>query len=226
MALIELQSVSKIYRMGADLIAALDGISLCIEEGEFVAILGPSGSGKSTLMHIMGFLDRPTAGTIRFDGAELSRISPSRRAAIRSEKIGFVFQVFNLLPRLNIMHNVSLPLSYLRGFRGNAREQARAALEQVGLGDRLRHRPAELSGGQRQRVAIARALVNEPRLILADEPTGNLDSGTARNILELFTNLNRCGRTVVLVTHDPQVAAYARRRIHTLDGKIVKDERE
>jgi ABC-type lipoprotein export system ATPase subunit len=223
LALIEFRQVSKVYPMGDEAVAALSGIDLDIDTGEFAAILGPSGSGKSTLMHLMGFLDSPTGGVIRFDGLDSSRIGAAARAAIRSERVGFVFQAFNLLPRLNILHNVMLPISYHRHLRGSGRERARAALEQVGLGGRTRHRPTELSGGERQRVAIARALVNQPRLILADEPTGNLDSGTAQNILGLLAELHRAGRTIVLVTHDAQVASYAARRIHMLDGRIVKD---
>ncbi|MFH0879698.1 MAG: ABC transporter ATP-binding protein [Lentisphaerota bacterium] len=223
MALIELQKIIKTYPMGVETVRALDGIDLRVEEGEFLAILGPSGSGKSTLMHILGFLDNPTSGTIHFDGKESASYSAAQRAGLRSEKIGFVFQIFNLLPRLNVYHNVILPLSYHHHIRGDTRVRALKALQQVGLEHRIRHRPSQLSGGQRQRVAIARALINEPRLILADEPTGNLDSGTAQNILGLFSELNRQGRTIVLVTHDAQVAAFARRQIHMLDGRIVKD---
>ncbi len=225
MPLIELEKIVKTFPMGVEQVNALNGIDLTVEEGEFLAILGPSGSGKSTLMHILGFLDNPTAGRIQFDGQDSTTFSPTQRARMRSEKIGFVFQGFNLLPRLNVYHNVILPLSYHRGHLDSPRQRALQALEQVGLSPRLRHRPSQLSGGQRQRVAIARALINEPRLILADEPTGNLDSNTAQNILELFARLNRKGRTIVLVTHDAQVAAHARRQIHMLDGRIIQDER-
>lgn len=221
----ELQQVVKHYRVGSETIRALDGVDLAIEEGEFLAILGPSGSGKSTLMHILGFLDRPTSGEILFEGRPSARTTAAQRAGIRSDKIGFVFQAFNLLPMVNVYHNVLLPLSYNHRIRGHFKERAHQALQQVGLAERWRHRPTQLSGGQRQRVAIARALINDPRILLADEPTGNLDSGTAQSILELFRTLNRQGRTVVLVTHDIQVAACTQRQIHMLDGHVVKDVR-
>lgn len=223
MALIECHGLAKVYAVGGSSVHALDGLDLRIDEGEFVAILGPSGSGKSTLMHILGFLDHPSAGRLLLDGSELSRTSERQRARIRSEKIGFIFQAFNLLPRLNVLENTLLPLSYHVRHRTDGRGRAMQALAQVGLTDRIKHRPAQLSGGQRQRVAVARALVNDPRLILADEPTGNLDSATARQLLAVFAELHLEGRTILLVTHDEHVAAYASRRIHMLDGRIVQD---
>lgn len=225
MAMLEFRRVSKHYRLGGNTVHALDEVDLSIDEGEFVAIVGPSGSGKSTLMHLLGFLDSPTSGTILFDGMEVARIGVNRRATIRGEKIGFVFQSFNLLPRLTVLQNILLPLSYNRTPQPDARHRVWDILDQVGMRDRARHRPNELSGGQRQRVAIARALMNEPRILLADEPTGNLDSQTAKSIIELFTSLNAQGRTVVLVTHDPTVAASSRRQLHVLDGKIVREVR-
>ena len=222
MSLIECEQLSKVYEMGADRVCALDTVDLKIEEGDFLAILGPSGSGKSTLMHLIGFLDRPSSGRILFDGQDFSKTTEAQRAAVRSERIGFVFQAFNLLPRLNLLQNTMLPLSYRRNHKVTSRKQAMDALDLVGLSDRIRHRPSELSGGQRQRAAIARALVNEPRLILADEPTGNLDSKTSKTLLEAFKELNRSGRTLVLVTHDSNVAAKASRTIEVLDGKIFE----
>lgn len=207
--------------MGANVVKALDDVSLRIEEGEFVAVRGPSGSGKSTLMHLLGFLDSPTGGDILLDGQNLAAVTPRERAVIRCRKIGFVFQSFNLLPRLTVLQNVLLPVSYLRAARPGAREAALASLAQVGMAERAHHRPNQLSGGQRQRVAIARALMNEPRILLADEPTGNLDSQTARTIMDLFASLNAAGRTVILVTHDSQLAGQCKREIAVLDGKIV-----
>jgi ABC-type lipoprotein export system ATPase subunit len=224
MSLIEFQSVRKTYRMGTSTVHALDGIDFTINAGEFVSILGPSGSGKSTLMHLLGFLDTPTSGKILFDGGDVSKISGRARATIRAQRIGFVFQAFNLLPRLSVLQNVLLPLAYARG-AGPVREAAKhkiwEVLDAVGMRDRAHHRPSELSGGQRQRVAIARALINEPRLILADEPTGNLDTQRAANIMELFASLNREGKTVVVVTHDPEVARCTHRSIRVRDGKIA-----
>ena len=223
MPLLKLENIRKTYLMGRETVRALDDVSLGIAEGDFIAILGPSGSGKSTLMHLLGFLDRPTSGALWLDGRDYGAAGPAQRAAVRGEKIGFVFQAFNLLPRLTVLENVLLPLSYRRTPRRAARAAAEEALAQVGLSERLRHRPSELSGGQRQRVAIARALVNAPRLILADEPTGNLDSHTAAQVLELFAALHRQGRTIILVTHDPKIAAHARRQIHMLDGRVERD---
>ena len=225
MALIEFHDVRKSYRMGGNTVHALAGVDLAIDSGEFVAVLGPSGSGKSTLMHLLGFLDQPTTGRIAFDGRDVSRLSPRQRATLRAERIGFVFQAFNLLPRLTVMQNVMLPLAYLREGRVDrsvGRARAMAVLESVGLAERAGHKPNELSGGQRQRVAIARSLVNEPRLILADEPTGNLDTVMAGNIMGLFADLNRQGRTVVVVTHDLEIAKQTKRAIRVRDGLIVR----
>jgi len=221
MALAELKQVRKIYRVAGEEVRALDGVDVRIEEGEFVAIVGPSGSGKSTLMHLLGCLDTPTSGSIRLEGIELSNAGSNQLADIRSRNIGFVFQTFNLLPRLSVLQNVELPMIYSGFSSGRRREAARRALEQVGIENRARHAPTQLSGGQSQRAAIARALVNDPKLILADEPTGNLDSHTGETILELFRDLNRKGRTVVIVTHDPKIAAQTRRQIEIRDGKIV-----
>jgi ABC-type lipoprotein export system ATPase subunit len=222
---LEMKQVKKHYRMGGSLVHALDGVDLSIMSGDFVAIVGPSGSGKSTLMHLLGFLDQPTSGEILFEGRDVSRITPNERARIRSEKIGFVFQSFNLLPRLSVKQNVLLPHYYRKSPDPGAKQRAIEALATVGMSDRQDHRPNQLSGGQRQRVAIARALTNNPSLILADEPTGNLDSNTAGAILDLFTGLNEKGRTVVIVTHDPNVARRTRRQVHVSDGKILSDER-
>jgi len=221
MALVELRNVSKIYRLGEEEIRALDDVSLDIEAGEFISIIGPSGSGKSTLMHILGCLDSPSKGTIKLDGTMIEGASPRELAAIRNRKIGFVFQFFNLLPKLNVAQNVELPMIY-SGIPGKERRQrAMAALEAVDLGNRAKHRPSQLSGGQQQRVAIARALVNSPRIIFADEPTGNLDSHTGEAILQLFRRLSQEGRTIILVTHDPEIAAVTPRRIEIRDGKIA-----
>ena len=221
MPLVELRNVSKIYRLGDEEIRALDDVTLDIAEGEFISIIGPSGSGKSTLMHILGCLDSPTKGTIRLDGTMIQNASPRELAAIRNRKIGFVFQFFNLLPKLNVVQNVELPMIY-SGISGKERRQrALAALEAVDLANRAKHRPSQLSGGQQQRAAIARALVNNPRIIFADEPTGNLDSHTGDAILTLFRKLRQEGRTIVLVTHDPEIAAVTPRRIEIRDGRIA-----
>jgi ABC-type lipoprotein export system ATPase subunit len=222
MSLVQFEEVSKVYEVGNVAVRALDRVHLKIEEGEFVAVVGPSGSGKSTLMHLLGFLDQPTSGKITFDGKDISAISPNERATIRSQKIGFVFQAFNLLPRISVLGNTLLPLSYSRAAQRGASNRATEILEQVGMKERANHRPNQLSGGEKQRVAIARALINEPRMILADEPTGNLDSQTAKTIMELFTSLNKQGRTVVIVTHDSDVADYTQRRIRVLDGKVIR----
>ncbi|MGD0539023.1 MAG: ABC transporter ATP-binding protein [Verrucomicrobiota bacterium] len=221
MALVELRSVSKVYHLGGEEIRALDGVTLDIEEGEFISIIGPSGSGKSTLMHILGCLDSPSHGTIKLDGVMIQDASPRQLAAIRNRKIGFVFQFFNLLPKLNVVQNVELPMIY-SGVSGRERRQrAQQSLEAVELANRSKHRPSQLSGGQQQRVAIARALVNSPRIIFADEPTGNLDSHTGEAILALFRKLSAEGRTIVLVTHDPEIAAVTPRRIEIRDGRIA-----
>ena len=221
MALIELANVSKTYQLGDSLVHALVDASLQIDAGEFCAIIGPSGSGKSTLMHILGCLDTPTSGTVTIDGVVVTAASADDLPLIRNRKIGFVFQAFNLLPKLTVLQNVELPLIYAGRPAAERHRRARAALEAVGLGDRLHHRPGQLSGGQTQRAAIARALVNEPRIILADEPTGNLDTQNGRQILNLFHDLHRQGRTIAIVTHDPAIAAVAGRRIEIRDGRIV-----
>lgn len=221
MALVELRNVSKIYRVAGEEVRALDGVNLDIFEGEFISIIGPSGSGKSTLMHLLGCLDTPTHGTMLLDGIDVSRASSHRLAELRNAKIGFVFQSFNLLPRLSVLQNVELPMMYAGTGRRLRRIKAENALQQVDLAHRARHRPSQLSGGQSQRVAIARAIVNDPRIIFADEPTGNLDSQTGENVLEIFRDLSRKGRTIVMVTHDPKIAAQTTRKIEIRDGKIV-----
>lgn len=226
MALLELRDVTRLYRLGQEVIRALDGVTTDIQAGEYVAIVGPSGSGKSTLMHLLGCLDLPSSGSIILDGVDVSRASADKLSRVRNQKIGFVFQNFNLLPKLSVQENVELPLVYAGCPGRERRQRALHALEAVGLQDRLRHRPAELSGGQSQRVAIARALINQPKLILADEPTGALDSATGDAILTLFRELNCQGHTIILVTHDPKVAGQAARRLHILDGKIERDQRE
>ena len=222
MALVELRNVSKIYHLGGEEIRALDDLSLDIDGGEFISIIGPSGSGKSTLMHILGCLDTPTRGTLKLDGTEIQNASKRELARIRNEKIGFVFQFFNLLPKLNVMQNVELPMIYSGASSRERRERAMDALKLVGLENRSQHRPMQLSGGQQQRVAIARALVNSPKIIFADEPTGNLDSHTGEAILTLFRKLSEEGRTIALVTHDPEIAAVTPRRIEIRDGKVAK----
>lgn len=220
---IRTRNLKKDYVLGAETIHAVRGIDLEVERGEFVAVMGPSGSGKSTLMNLIGCLDTATEGEYWLNGQSVSELSDDELARIRNREIGFVFQTFNLLPRATALHNVELPLIYAGvGARDRVR-RAKQKLEQVGLGERLHHRPSELSGGQRQRVAIARALVNEPALLLADEPTGNLDSETSREILELLRQLNGEGQTILLVTHERDIAAYARRQVHLRDGRIERD---
>lgn len=219
MAVIEIENVKKIYMMGETVVAALRGVTLQIEKGEMVSIMGPSGSGKSTLMNILGCLDQPTEGTYRLDGVDVHNMDDDDLATIRNKKIGFVFQSFNLLPRTTALDQVELPMVYAGA--PDRRKRALDALAQVGLGDRVHHRPNELSGGQQQRVAIARSLVNNPAIILADEPTGNLDSVSGEEIMNIFKRLNQeQGMTVVLVTHDPDVAANGARTIHVKDGRV------
>ena len=221
--MIEIEKVYKIYSMGDSEVHALDGLSLTINEGEWVAIVGPSGSGKSTLMNVIGCLDQPTSGSYRLDGIEVAKMNDKALAGVRNRKIGFIFQTFNLLSRTSALANVELPLVYAGA--PDRRKRAVAALERVGLGDRVHHRPNELSGGQQQRVAIARALIADPAIILADEPTGNLDSKSGAEIMELFHQMHKVqGLTIVMVTHDPDIAAQCERVIHIRDGKILSDE--
>ena len=218
-----IRNMTKVYQMGVHQVRALNGVSLEIYEGEFVSIMGPSGSGKSTLMNMLGALDQPTTGDYLLDGTDVSQLSDNELADIRNLKIGFVFQNFNLLSRTPALQQVELPLIY--SGKGQRRQRARAALEQVGLGDRIDHKPSELSGGQQQRVAIARALVNEPAIILADEPTGNLDSTSGTEVMQIFQQLNdEQSITVIFVTHDPWIARHTRRVIGLADGKVVRDE--
>ena len=220
-AVISLSHIGKVYRMGDTQVAALTDVNLNVRRGEFMAVVGPSGSGKSTLMHIMGCLDRPSAGTYRLDGRSVETLREDELALVRGRKIGFVFQGFHLLPRLTALENVELPLR-IAGVSGRERrERAAAALSRVGLDARMRHRPSQLSGGQQQRVAIARALAADPPVLLADEPTGNLDSRASREVMDLLCALNAQGRTVVLITHDPAVAARAGRRVQVTDGRIT-----
>ena len=223
MALIEARELTKVYTMGDQTVHALRGVSLDIEEGEFVAIMGASGSGKSTLMNILGCLDLPTEGQYRLANESVESMGSDQLASIRNRRIGFVFQQFNLLPRTSALENVELPMVYGAIKAAERQARAKASLAKVGLAERMMHTPAELSGGQQQRVAIARALVNQPQLILADEPTGALDSQTSEDIMHLLTDLNRQGMTVVLVTHEADIAAWARRKIVFKDGHIVQD---
>ncbi len=221
MPLIETRGLTKLYRMGDSVVRALDGVDLSIDHGEFIAITGPSGSGKSTMMHLLGCLDRPTAGTYLFDGQDVSNFSDARLAEIRNRQIGFVFQTFNLINRTTAAENVAVPLFYAR--KTALQQPAGRALERVGLSARATHLPSELSGGERQRVAIARAIVNDPLLLMADEPTGNLDSRTGAQIMRIFRELNDQGVTIVMVTHEPEIAEQARRIVQMRDGKIVSD---
>ena len=222
MALVEVRNISKIYHLGGEEIRALDDVSLDIELGEFISIIGPSGSGKSTLMHILGCLDSPSKGSFTLDGTAIQGASGAQLARIRNQKIGFVFQFFNLLPKLNVLQNVELPMIYSGVSARERRDRAMTALKLVNLENRTKHRPMQLSGGQQQRVAIARALVNDPKIIFADEPTGNLDSVTGEAILALFEDLSKQRRTIALVTHDPEIASRTPRRIEIRDGKISK----
>jgi putative ABC transport system ATP-binding protein len=223
--LIEIQDVHKVYDMGDDKVRALDGVSLVIQEGEYVAIMGPSGSGKSTLMNLIGCLDTPTSGSYKLKGTEVAGMTDDELAAIRNGEIGFIFQTFNLLPRSDAVQNVELPLVYAGVTRRERRERAQDALKAVGLGDRMHHRPNEMSGGQRQRVAVARALVNRPSILMADEPTGNLDSKTGEEIMNLMDQLHAQGRTIILVTHEEDLALRAARVVRLRDGKIMSDVR-
>ncbi|MFO8008127.1 MAG: ABC transporter ATP-binding protein [Candidatus Brocadiia bacterium] len=221
--LIELQDVERVYKMGVERIHALDGVSLQVDENEYVAVMGPSGSGKSTFMNVLGCLDRPTAGVYYLDGTNTTKMGAGALARVRNRRVGVVFQSFELLPRLNAARNVALPLIYAGAGWWGRRKRSRAVLERVGLADRAGHRPNQLSGGEKQRVAIARALVNNPAILLADEPTGNLDSTTSAGILALFDELHRDGQTVIMVTHEANVATHARRIVRLKDGRIYSD---
>jgi putative ABC transport system ATP-binding protein len=223
-ALISLDGVYKTYTMGEVEVRALDGVSFAINRGEFVSVMGPSGSGKSTCMNLIGCLDRPSAGEIRIDGVDTSQMDEAEMAVLRNRTVGFVFQQYHLIPHMSILENVMLPLRYQGLPPRERRDHAREILGRVGLGDRLFHRPHELSGGQKQRTAIARAMVTQPSLILADEPTGALDSETGRSVIDLFLEINRGGTTIIIVTHDSDIGNIARRRIHIRDGKITEDQ--
>jgi putative ABC transport system ATP-binding protein len=224
MPIIDLRDIQKVYTMGEEKVHALNGVTLGIERGEYVAIMGSSGSGKSTLMNLLGCLDTPSSGSYHLNGVAVEELDDTELAGIRNKEIGFVFQSFHLLPRTSALQNVELPLIYAGAPRAERRERARRALQRVGLGDRMGHQPNELSGGQRQRVAIARALVNDPSILLADEPTGNLDSATSSEIMDLFDELHQGGNTVILVTHEPEVAAHAWRQVQLRDGKVLSDQ--
>ncbi len=224
MPLIDLRDIRKVYDMGAEKVYALNGVDMSVEKGEYVAIMGSSGSGKSTLMNLLGCLDTPTSGSYVLNGVAVQELDDSELAGIRNKEIGFVFQTFNLLARTDALHNVELPLIYAGLSRSERRDRARKALEKVGLGQRMHHQPNELSGGQRQRVAIARALVNSPSILLADEPTGNLDTATSEEIMALFDELHQAGNTVVLVTHEADIAEHAWRRVTLRDGKVISDQ--
>ena len=224
--LIEMHDLTRVYQLGPQEIYALRGVTLTIEPGEYVAIMGPSGSGKSTLMNLIGCLDTPSKGSYLLNGKQVSQMNDNELARIRNEEIGFVFQTFNLLPRASALHNVELPLVYAGVGSKERIERAKVALEKVELTSRMTHKPNELSGGQRQRVAIARALVNNPSILLADEPTGNLDSKTGAEIMQVFERLHQAGNTIVLVTHEADIAAFAKRAIHVRDGQVEKDVRQ
>lgn len=224
MPIIELKNVYKKYATGQNEVAAVKGVSVKVEKGELVAIMGPSGSGKSTLMHIIGLLDRPTSGKLFIDGKEVDMKMPdSALAKLRSERIGFVFQQFNLLTKISALANVLMPTSYRKTGRTSAEKRAKELLTEVGLSSRIKHKPTELSGGEMQRVAIARALINDPDIVLADEPTGNLDSKSGQEIMKVLTDLNKKGKTIILITHDPRIAKMAKRTIHIFDGKVQKE---
>jgi len=225
---VDAKDLTKIYKMGSSEVRALDGIDVQVGNREYVAIMGPSGSGKSTLMNMIGCLDKPTSGQLLLDGTEIGKLKDKQLARFRGELIGFVFQTFNLIPRVSALANVMLPMSFVKTIsKSERKEHAVEILDKVGLGNRITHMPNELSGGERQRVAIARALVNDPKILLADEPTGNLDSKTGASILDLFDELRSEGRTIVMVTHDRTVADRAERKIHMMDGKIItQDQRE
>ena len=225
MALIEIRGLERVYHMGAEEVRALAGVDLDVERGEYLAIMGPSGSGKSTLMNLIGCLDSPSKGSYRLNGREVAGLSDPELAAVRNKEIGFVFQTFNLLPRATALHNVELPLVYAGVSSAERKRRAAEALDKVQLGDRMQHKPNELSGGQRQRVAIARALVNNPSILLADEPTGNLDSTTSAEIMKVFQSLADLGQTVIMVTHEADIAAHARRVVVLRDGVIHSDDR-
>jgi len=223
--LIEIKDLKKIYNLGDIEVPALSGINIGIDKNEYIAIMGPSGSGKSTMMNIIGCLDVPTEGEYHLNNQDVSKLSDDELAVIRNKEIGFVFQTFNLLPRADALHNVELPMIYSGINRAQRRQMAMDALERVGLGDRIHHKPNELSGGQRQRVAIARALVNNPSIILADEPTGNLDSKTGEEIMEIFEQLHEAGNTIILITHEEYIANHSNRAIRLLDGMVLSDQR-
>jgi len=223
--MISISNLRKVYQMGEVEVRALDGVNLAVEAGEYVAVMGPSGSGKSTLMNLIGCLDTPTSGKYILNEQPVSDLDDNELALIRNREIGFVFQTFNLLARATALSNVELPLIYARISAGTRRRRAREALEKVGLGDRVKHQPNELSGGQRQRVALARALVNDPSILLADEPTGNLDSRTSAEMMDLFDELNAAGNTIIVVTHEEDIAAHAKRIVRLLDGRVLSDEK-
>jgi putative ABC transport system ATP-binding protein len=226
MPLIETHNLARLYQLGGETVTALGGVSVSVDEGDFVAVMGPSGSGKSTFMNVIGCLDKPTSGTYSLDGEVISSLNGDALAAVRNRKIGFVFQQFHLLDRLDALANVELPMIYAETDRQSRKDKAVVALKRVGLGERIHHRPTQLSGGQQQRVAVARALVNNPKMLLADEPTGALDSRTSVELMALFQELNRDGTTVVIVTHEPDIAAYANRLIRFRDGHVLSDKRQ
>jgi putative ABC transport system ATP-binding protein len=224
MAIVAIENLCKSYRLGTTELSVLRGLSLSVEEGEYMAIMGPSGSGKSTLLNVLGCLDRPTCGRYVLAGRDVSALDDDQLSAIRGSRIGFIFQSYNLISQLNVVENIEVPMYYRRVPAGKSAARARELATMVGLGDRLRHRPFELSGGEQQRVAIARALTNDPVIILADEPTGNLDSESGAEIMQILDQLHQRGRTVIVVTHDPKIAARTQRTIHLLDGRIEREE--